>query len=118
MKFKINNDEWTIREVDEAEMGYDMKNDYTLGVTEYKKQEIRLLKNYKGKKRTLIHELIHVWLFEYGHNQHDKEFNFEDVCEIVASSNNFINEVVEKYFLENCKDQKQETIEVKTILDK
>lgn len=47
--------------------------------------------------RTLKHELVHVWLWEYGHNQHEKEFNSEDVCEIVASSNDFVNEVVEQY---------------------
>ena len=49
--------------------------------------------------RTLKHELTHVWLYEYGHNQHDedKSFNNEDVCEIVACSNDWINEIVKKY---------------------
>ena len=47
--------------------------------------------------KTLKHELTHVWLYEYGHNQDEKEFNNEDVCEIVASSNNFINEVIQQY---------------------
>lgn len=47
--------------------------------------------------KTLKHELTHVWLYEYEHNQDEKEFNNEDVCEIVACSNDFINEVVEKY---------------------
>lgn len=47
--------------------------------------------------KTLKHELTHVWLYEYGHNQDEKEFNNEDVCEIVASSNDFINEAIEQY---------------------
>ena len=55
-----------------------------------------MLKNQPNIVKTLKHELTHVWLYEYGHNQHEKEFNFEDICEIVASSNDFINEIIEK----------------------
>ena len=40
---------------------------------------------------------MHVWLYEYGHRADEKQFNEEDICEIVASSNDFINEVVNKY---------------------
>lgn len=93
MKFKINGTEWTIRLVNEAEMN----NDGYLGLTTYKTQEILLLKNQANILRTLKHELTHVWLWEYGHNQHEKEFNFEDICEIVASSNDFVNEIVDKF---------------------
>ena len=48
---------------------------------------------------TLKHELMHVWLYENGHkNQNNDEiFDYEDVCELVALSNNFINYVVEIY---------------------
>ena len=97
MKFKINNTEWTIEEVDEATMNNEMKGDDTLGVTLIRKHEIWLVNNNANMIRTLKHELVHVWLWEYGHNQHEKEFNSEDVCEIVASSNDFVNEVVEQY---------------------
>ena len=46
----------------------------------------------------LKHELTHVWLYEYGHNQNDdKTFSYEDVCEVVASSNDFINEIIKEY---------------------
>lgn len=96
MKFNINNTNWTIKIVDEATMNNVMKNDVTLGLTIYKTQEILLLKNQPNIVKTLKHELTHVWLYEYGHNQHEKEFNFEDICEIVASSNDFINEIIEK----------------------
>ena len=48
---------------------------------------------------TLKHELMHVWLYENGHtNQSGNEvFNYEDVCELVALSNNSINRIVEEY---------------------
>lgn len=98
MKFKINNTEWTIEDVDEATMNNEMKNDGTLGVTIYKTQKIMLLKDQANIIKTLKHELTHVWLYEYGHNQNDdKTFSYEDVCEVVASINEFINEIVEQY---------------------
>lgn len=102
MKFKINNTEWTIEEVDEATINNEMKNDGTLGVTIYKTQKVMLLKNQANIIKTLKHELTHVWLFEYGHNQNDeKTFSYEDVCEIVASSNDFINEIIKEYLEQN-----------------
>ncbi len=98
MKFKINNAEWTIKIVDEATMKLEMDNTYTLGVTIYKKQEVWLLENQANIIKTLKHELTHVWLYEYGHNQHnDTSYDCEDICEIVASSNDFVNEIVEKF---------------------
>lgn len=98
MKFKINNTEWTIEEVDEATINNEMKNDGTLGLTIYKTQTIMLLKDQANIIKTLKHELTHVWLYEYGHNQNDdKTFCYEDVCEVIASSNDFINEIVNQY---------------------
>ena len=98
MKFKINNTEWLIEEVDEATINNEMKNDGTLGVTIYRTQTIMLLKDQANIIKTLKHELTHVWLYEYGHNQiDDKTFSYEDVCEVVASSNDFINEIVNQY---------------------
>lgn len=112
MKFKINNTEWTIKEVTEAEINNEMKNDYTMGVTIYKTQEILLLKDQANLIKTLKHELVHVWLYEYGHAQNDdKKYDYEDICEIVASSNDFINEVIEQY--ENNKEIK--SIDIKKV---
>jgi len=114
MKFKINNTEWTIKEVTEAEINNEMKNDYTMGVTIYKTQEILLLKDQANLIKTLKHELVHVWLYEYGHAQNDdKKYDYEDICEIVASSNDFINEVIEQY--ENNKKIKSIDIKVDKI---
>lgn len=96
--FEINNSKWTIREVDEAEMNNETKNDYTMGLTIYKTQQILLLKDQANKKKTLKHELAHVWLYEYGHFQYDEErYHYEEVCEIVASSNDFVNETIYQY---------------------
>ena len=98
MKFKINNTEWNIKEVNEAIMNNEMKNDFTLGVTIYRTQEILLLENQANIIKTLKHELMHVWLYEYGHAQNDEtKYNYEDICEIVASSNDFINEIIKEY---------------------
>ena len=98
MKFEINNTTWTIEKVDEATINNEMKSDGTLGVTIFKNQKIMLLKDQANIIKTLKHELTHVWLYEYGHNQNDeKTFSYEDVCEIVASSNDFINEIIQKY---------------------
>ena len=103
MKFKINNTEWTIEEVDEATMNNEMKDEGTLGVTIYRNQKIMLLKDQANIIKTLKHELTHVWLYEYGHNQnYEKTFTYEDVCEVVASSNDFINEIVQE-----CLEQKE-----------
>lgn len=104
MKFKINNTEWEIKVVDEATINNEMKQDDTLGVTIYKTQEILLLENQANITKTLKHELMHVWLYEYGHNQSEKEFNCEDICEIIASSNDFVNEIVELYMNKDKED--------------
>lgn len=98
MKFKINNAEWKIEEVEKDKMTCE-SSEWTQGLTIYLEQKILLLKGQPNIKRTLKHELTHVWLYEYGHNQHNenKKYDYEDVCEIVASSNDFINEIVEKY---------------------
>ena len=104
MKFTINNSEWTIEEVGKDKMTCE-GSEWTLGLTVYLEQKILLLKEQPNMERTLKHELAHVWLYEYGHNQHNenKKYDCEDVCEIVASSNNFVNEVVNQY-----KDSKKE----------
>ncbi len=70
-----------------------------MGLTVYVEQKILLLKGQPNIERTLKHELTHVWLYEYGHNQHEenKTYGYEDICEIVASSNDFINEIANKY---------------------
>lgn len=98
MKFKCNGSEWTIKVVDEATINNEMKRDGTLGVTNYTTQEILLLENQANIIKTLKHELTHVWLYEYGHAQDDNTtYGYEDICEIVASSNDFVNKMVNSF---------------------
>lgn len=48
---------------------------------------------------TLKHELMHVWLYERGHKNQNKEktFSYEDLCELTALSNKFINKITSLY---------------------
>ncbi len=68
------------------------------------KIEQYILKNGNSNQMllTLKHELMHVWLYENGHtNQNGNEiFDYEDVCELVALSNNSINRIVNLYLEE------------------
>lgn len=92
MKFKCNNTEYEIIEKEKLE------NEEDVGLTDYQNKQVLLKKLDKDFMiKTLKHELAHVWMYEYGHNQTEKEFNCEDVCEIVACSNDFINKVVKEY---------------------
>lgn len=93
--FTINNKLYTIYIVDEisGKDSYVGQTQYDIGVVyiEGTTEEEMLL--------TLKHELMHIWLYEHGHkNQDGKEmFSYEDLCEYVALSNNFINRIVNKY---------------------
>jgi len=95
MEFEINSNTWIIKEVPKHEM--ELKD--ALAETCYESQEIHILDTCKCKVNTLKHELCHVWLWEYAHlqNENDK-FHFEQVCQIVANSNDFINKITNKYF--------------------
>ena len=73
-----------------------------VGRSHYDDRTIYVEKNTpKQTLLTLKHELMHVWLYENGHtNQNGTEvFDYEDVCELVALSNNSINKVVDEYIL-------------------
>ena len=98
----INNHDWMVKEVSRAEMkdiAGEKEDEYVQGITIYSRQTIYIDSEIANKRKTLIHELTHVWLDEFGHNQSAKEFNNEDVCEIVASIHDCINwalEVIDK----------------------
>lgn len=94
-KFEINNKIYTIYDVDKIEgkenyVGRSHYDDKTIYVEKGTKEDMLL---------TLKHELMHVWLYENGHtNQNDEEtFGYEDVCELVAYSNNSINRITNLY---------------------
>ena len=100
MKFKINGNTWEILTISNTEIdnieGNNGEN-FIHGTTRYGLNKIFINEDTPEQVRTLKHELVHVWLYEYGHRPDEKRYNEEDICEIVASSNDFINEIVEQY---------------------
>lgn len=100
MKFICNKTEYEIKEVEHIELTEEI-----MGQTRYQEKTILLKQLSRDVMiKTLKHELMHVWLYEYGHAQNDDtKYNYEDICEIVACSNDFINEVVEQYIQRNQK---------------
>lgn len=93
--FVINNHIYAIYDVDKIEG----KDNY-VGRSHYEDRTIYIEKgNIEDMLLTLKHELMHVWLYENGHtNQNNDEvFGYEDVCELVALSNNSINRITDIY---------------------
>ena len=92
--FKIKSYYYTVYEVDKIE-----GKDTFIGESDYINKTIKLERGDSNQMRlTLIHELLHVWLYENGiKNQKDGCFTFEDICEIAAYSNDFITYAVEIY---------------------
>lgn len=99
MKFKINGSEWDIELIsnDTMQNNYGRQGWYTHGMTIYSENKIYINETTPELLRTLKHELTHCWLYMYGHCQDEKQFTNEDVCEIVASINDFINEIISKF---------------------
>ena len=92
MEIKCNNTKYKIIEKEK------LCSEEDVGYADYQNKQIMLKKLDKDFMiKTLKHELMHIWLYEYGHNQEEKAFSDEDICEIVASSNDFINEAIEQY---------------------
>lgn len=79
----------------------------SVGYTDYQEAKIYLkFLDLNIVHKTLIHELTHVWLYENGHNQSEKQFNNEDICEIQANSFDFIYDVLSLFYSELFKYQK------------
>lgn len=108
MKFKINNDEWTIKEEESRKLKElyekEMKENtyFVFGLTNKAQHLIYINKDMceEQKIKTLKHELMHCYIWEYG-LYNVMEMNEEVICDIVASSNDFVNEVVNQYRKEN-----------------
>lgn len=94
-RFIINNREYTIYDVNKIEG----KNTY-VGRSDYNDRQIYIEEGTpKQMMLTLKHELMHVWLYENGHKNQDGQeiFGYEELCELVALSNNSINKIVDLY---------------------
>lgn len=93
--FYINNKKYTIYDVEKIKG----KKSY-VGQSQYDNGKIFIeIGDYNNMILTLKHELMHVWLYENGHkNQNGNEiFGYEDVCELVALSNDSINRIIREY---------------------
>jgi len=93
--FVINNNVYTIYDVKKIEG----KKSY-VGRSDYETREIYIEEESEEQMMlTLKHELMHVWLYENGHTNQDGQeiFNYEELCELVALSNNSINRIVNLY---------------------
>ena len=104
MRFKINNNEWNVLEksseimIEKYKKEVDDRATFAFGLTMFSQHEIWINKDMciDQKIRTLKHELTHCFIYSYGlYNVPD--FNEEMVCDLVASINDFINEVIEQY---------------------
>ena len=76
MKVKIYNDIWKVKLVnaDAKKMNPD-KNHINFGLTEYAKGKISIRAGLSESvaRSTVIHELVHAFLFSYGHTVEDEE---------------------------------------------
>jgi Zn-dependent peptidase ImmA (M78 family) len=106
MEFRINNDIWKIELKDtnfmKKEYGQEKAEDeevyFVFGLTEKTKHKIYINKDmcYAQQVKTLKHELTHCYIWQYGLYE-VPNFNEEMVCDLVASINDFINDIVEKF---------------------
>lgn len=94
LEFYYKDKPYTIYETDRIEG----KNSY-VGETRYEEGRILIERgSFKEMLTTLKHELAHVWLYENGHPYQDGGcFTYEDMCEYIAFSNNFVYEISQRY---------------------
>ena len=102
MNFSMHNSIYKIIEVDQNQlMKYKEENvGYYYGQTHFIDQEIWIYKDlpYERKKRTLYHELMHVYIREYISTR-DIEPDEEMLCDICANAHETIDTIANKYFM-------------------
>lgn len=102
MKFKMNDSYYTIIEVEQEKLQKEMSDEndgYYYGQTRFQKQIVLIDKNLsiERKRKTLIHELTHVYIREYLTTR-DINPDEEVLCDISANSHDIIHKIVEDYF--------------------
>lgn len=102
MEFGINGSCYTIQEVSQDELQKEIAEEtdgYYYGQTRFTKELILIDKDlsYERKKKTLYHELMHVYIREYISTR-DIELTEELLCDISANSHDMIHEIVKYYF--------------------
>lgn len=103
-RFKINNLDYTIEEVDE--INKDNDNNQYLGLIDYVKQKILIVKNLskEQKKNTLKHELTHAFIWAYGFANLET-FNVETICDFVGIYGEQIVSIANEYFTEKLENE-------------
>ena len=93
-EFEYRGKPYTIYDVNKIE-----GKDSYLGETNYDKGIILIEEgNRQEMLDTLKHELAHVWLYENGHPyQAGGCFTYEDMCEYISFSNEFVYEISTEY---------------------
>ena len=102
MKFKMNGIEYIIKEVTQKEFWdfqVDEEDGYYYGQSHFQTQEVWIDKALPPdkKRKTLYHELTHVYIREYLTSR-DINPNEEVLCDISANSHDIIHKIVDDYF--------------------
>jgi Zn-dependent peptidase ImmA (M78 family) len=97
MNFKINNTTYKVKELNSPHDLID-STDEAFGITVFSQGMIFLETNLipSVKRSTLIHELTHAHLMEYGLNHECK--NIEEVCDFMGAFADTIVGMADKYF--------------------
>ena len=104
-KFEINNEMWSIKEVvsnwirDEYNQKTKSDANYVFGLTDFanRKIYINICQDFAQKRRTLMHELMHTYLWTVGACNFS-QFDEEDLCNFSSASHYIIHKIVEEYF--------------------
>ena len=102
MKIKMNNCFYEIKEVSQEELQREIADEedgYYYGQTRFQKQIVLIDKDLsvERKRKTLIHELTHVYIREYLTSR-DINPNEEVLCDIHANCHDIVHKIVEDYF--------------------
>ena len=105
MEFEMNNKKWEIEEADQEFLHklyneeYVEDGDYYLGSTVPTKNKVYIYKelDMEQKKKTLMHELMHCYLFSFV-SFNPVNFSIDDFCDLSANSHDIIHKIVEDYF--------------------
>jgi Zn-dependent peptidase ImmA (M78 family) len=100
MNFKVNNTIYKVKELDSPHNQVDYDEE-AFGITVFSHGLIFLEKNLipSVKRSTLIHELTHAHLMEYGISQEHK--TIEEVCDFMGAFADTIVGMADKYFKKN-----------------